>query len=209
MITFVINLKNSTDRWEKYKETDYIRWEATDKDDVDIDTKWKMISMYNYPLDKHLGRCACFLSHIKLLKHIVESKLNDVLILEDDAIKCDDVPVNYDKDGITYLGGWAHSKSMSNGRNVIINDNQNKGIFKKGDFRILMTMSYIVPTWHIAEKILIHIESLKRYRAIDVLYDNLPMPIYFKYPSSFIEDICPSTIDISKKKRADQFYQLH
>ena len=209
MITFVINLKNSTDRWSKYENTDYHRWEATERTEVDDETIYKMISMHNYPLYKHLGRCACFLSHMKLLEHIIKNKINDVLILEDDAVKFNDLPKHYSNDGITYVGGWAHSKKMGNAKNVIINDNQNEGISKKEDFRILMTMSYIVPTWHIAKKIVDFIKSKKRYRAIDIMYDDLPMPIYYCYPASFIEDICPSTIDTSKKKRADQYYQLH
>tara|TARA_R110001592_G_scaffold160185_1_gene392241 strand:- start:5459 stop:6091 length:633 start_codon:yes stop_codon:yes gene_type:complete len=203
--TFVINLKDSTDRWEKYKETPYIRWNACSRNDVDVDTKWKMVSMYNYPIEKHLGRCACYLSHKKLLEHIVENQLNDVLILEDDAVKCDDIPTDYSIEGITYLGGFAHHKKMTNNEKISL-DNMGKGIFKKGDFRILMTMSYIVPRWEIAEIILNFFNHKDRLRAIDIMYEDLPLPIYYKYPASFREDICPSTIDSSKSKRATPYY---
>ena len=81
-----------------------------------------------------------------------------------------------------------------------------KGIFKKWDFRILMTMSYIVPRWEIAEIILNFFNHKDRLRAIDIMYEDLPLPIYYKYPASFREDICPSTIDSSKSKRATPYY---
>ncbi len=207
MITFIINLDTSQDRWEKYKETECIRWRATPRDEVDELTNKKMISHHNYPLYKHLGRCACFLSHMNLLKHIVQNKLNDVLILEDDAVKYDDIPDGYSTDGITYVGGWAHHKKMMNNEIIILKDE--KGYHKKGDYRILMTMSYIVPTWEVASKILNYIMNKKRYRAVDIMYDDLPVEIYYKYPASFIEDTCPSTIDIKKSKRADHKYMVH
>ena len=35
--------------------------------------------------EKVIGRVGCLLSHLKALEHIVENKLNDTIIFEDDA----------------------------------------------------------------------------------------------------------------------------
>ena len=98
MITFFINLDDATSRRSKFKDTDYKRWKATPRKDVPLAIDNKMISRYNFPREAHLGRCGCFLSHTKLLEHIVDNKIDNVLILEDDAIKINEIPIDYPKD---------------------------------------------------------------------------------------------------------------
>ena len=135
MITFFINLDDATSRRSKFKDTDYKRWKATPRKDVPLAIDNKMISRYNFPRESHLGRCGCFLSHTKLLEHIVDNKLDDVLILEDDAIKINEIPLDYPKDSIVYLGGFIHHKKMMNNQKIEIdtlNDvsgNKNYGFF--------------------------------------------------------------------------------
>ena len=56
------------------------------------------------------------------------------------------------------------------------------------EYRILMTMSYIIPNYELASDILKKIKSLKRYRAIDILYGNLDIKKVYNYPASFDEN---------------------
>jgi GR25 family glycosyltransferase involved in LPS biosynthesis len=204
---FFINLKEDKERADKYKWLPYKRWDAFTRDDVPPFIDNKMKSMWNIKRDKHLGRCACFMSHVALLKHIVDNKLNDVLILEDDAIKCDNINHDYQTDGITYLGGLFHQNKMMDQSPVKI-WRHGHGISKKtGAFRILMTMAYIVPTYEIAEKMLNYFNELKRYSAIDIMFNELPFPIYYQFPASFIEESSQSTIDPDKKTHSNKYYE--
>ena len=184
---FFINLDKDIERASKYKWLPYKRWHAFGREDVPDFIDKKMKSMWNIHRDKHLGRCACFMSHISLLKHIAEK--------------------NYDylNDGITYLGGLFHRKKMMDQTpprvwtRVGINQ-------KKEDFRILMTMSYIVPTFEIAQIMLAHFNRLERYSAIDIMFNDLPLPIYYQFPACFIEEDTQSTIDMDKKTHSNKFY---
>ena len=86
MITFYINLDTAIKRKNKFQGKDFSRFRAFPRDEVPEILDTKMTSMYNYPRPSHLSRCACWLSHTQLLEKIVNEKLSDVLILEDDAI---------------------------------------------------------------------------------------------------------------------------
>ena len=210
MKKFFINLDKDVQRKERFlelnKNSDFIRWDATGRDDVSDELDKKMISMYNYPKPSHLARCGCFQSHISLLEHIVENKLNDVLICEDDAAPTHvPVPTEYPKDTIVFVGGFLHNKKMTNNKEVILQSTE--GINNiPDDYRILMTLSYIIPNWELADTILKKIKSLKRYRAIDILYGNLDIKKVYNYPASFDENGMSSTIH-KKTKRANRYYQ--
>jgi len=205
MKKYFINLDEDTSRAEKFKQSDYIRWRATSREEVSDDLDKKMISYYNYPEKAHMGRCGCFQSHISLLEHIVKNKLNDVLIVEDDAVQVSELPTDYPKDSLIYVGGFLHNKRMTDNKKVIIKSTD--GLNNLPDeYRILMTLSYIVPTWELAEDILKKILSLKRYRAIDVLLGNIDIKKSYIYPACFIEDGAVSTIQ-KKAKRSNELYE--
>jgi len=205
MKKYFINLDEDTTRAEKFKQSDYIRWRATSREEVSDDLDKKMISYYNYPEKAHLGRCGCFQSHISLLEHIVKNKLNDVLIVEDDAVQVSELPTDYPKDSLIYVGGFLHNKRMTDNKKVIIKSTD--GLNNLPDeYRILMTLSYIVPTWELAEDILKKILSLKRYRAIDVLLGNIDIKKSYIYPACFIEEGAVSTIQ-KKSKRSNELYE--
>ena len=204
MNTFFINLDNATSRREKFKDTEYIRWRATPKEEVSPFVDDKMISMYSFKRSSHLARCACFISHTKLLEYIVDNKINDILILEDDAIKVNSVPIDYPKDGITYVGGFIYNRKMMDEKEPEIE--HQKGInLCPPQYRILGCLSYIIPTWEFALKILNKIYSQKRYKAIDILLGNIDIKQYYYYPGCFREEGCPSQINKKNKIMTEKY----
>ena len=204
MITFFINLDDALSRRCKFEETDYKRWTATPKKDVPLAIDNKMISRYNFPRESHLGRCGCFLSHTKLLEYIVDNKLDNVLILEDDAIKINEIPIDYPKDSIVYVGGFIHHKEMMNNQKIEIN--HEKGINEVSEkYRMLGCLAYIIPHHSVALKILNKIYSQKRFRAIDIMMGNIGIKQYYNYPPSFIEEKTESQIQKKTKYMNDNY----
>ena len=204
MITFFINLDEAKSRRAKFEETDYKRWTATKKDDVPLAIDNKMISRYNFPRESHLGRCGCFLSHTKLLEHIVDNKLDNVLILEDDAIKINEIPIDYPKDSIVYVGGFIHHKEMMNNQKIEIN--HEKGINEVSEkYRMLGCLAYIIPHHSVALKILNKIYSQRRFKAIDIMMGNIGIKQYYNYPPSFIEEKTESQIQKKTKYMNDNY----
>tara|TARA_R110002020_G_scaffold42048_2_gene123547 strand:- start:1334 stop:1957 length:624 start_codon:yes stop_codon:yes gene_type:complete len=205
MITFYINLDSAIERKKKFKDTDAIRWKATTKSEVSEFVDKKMISMYNFGREAHLARCACFLSHTKLLEHIVQEKLNDVLILEDDAVKIREVPTEYPDDSIFYVGGFIHNRRMMNNNRPDIQHKEGLNLVPQ-EYRMLGCLSYIIPRWTVALKLLNKIYEQKRYKAIDILLGNIGIKQYYQYPPSFIEEGCESQIK-QKTKFMNEKYE--
>lgn len=125
--TFVINLKNRTDRWDKiqndFKNTklELIRYPAVHGKELKAEEIKKMTTPFcnNFCSSGMIG---CWLSHYNLWKYIVKHNLDNVLILEDDAepvknfneklIKYwKDVPENWD---IVYIGCFGSCDSNIN-----------------------------------------------------------------------------------------------
>ena len=202
---FYINLLDDHDRRYKFLGKNYHRWCAVSRDQVPDEIDKKMISYWNYPRKSHLGRCACFCSHMELYQYIIENQLNDVLILEDDAVQVKDFPTEYPTDGLVYLGGFFAHQRITNKEPVKINLKDGINTLPP-QYRILMTMSIIIPTWHIAKEIVELIEMKQRYRAIDILLGNLAIPKYYEYPACFVEEGSHSTI-ATKDKKSNEFYR--
>lgn len=213
MRTFVINLDTAVDRWKHYEDTDYHRWRATPYQEVSQEDSDRMLSYWNISEKNHLCKVACLKSHYSLWKHIVNNKINNVIILEDDALLINDTTyLESNQDGITYLGGATYTPKMTGG---FINCSFNKEITKIDfdKFRVLMTMSYYIPNYSVADKLIKMIDSKKRFRAVDVMLgeikNNNGLNAYISYPASFIER--PNDSQIQSKNRvkyANEFYCL-
>ena len=118
MKIFVINLDDAKDRWEHYKDDDrFTRWSATSREEVKEWDSEKMISYHNIHPDQHLAKCACLKSHLNIWSYIITNRMNDVLILEDDALVSDYLPGGgkLPQDGLTFFGGYTASKKMTQG----------------------------------------------------------------------------------------------
>jgi len=198
MKTFYINLDHAVSRRSKFADTDYQRFRGIPRDEVPQEIDTKMISMWNFGRDAHLARCGCFLSHINLLKYIVKNKLDDVLILEDDAVQVNEIPTEYPRDGIVYLGGFLYHRKMMNDKDPCIDSIT--GINLVGsNYRMLGGLSYIIPNWELADKIIKSIDELKRVRAVDITYGNININQYYNFPGSFKEQGVESQISQKNK----------
>lgn len=207
MEKFYINLDTAEQRRNKFIDTDYKRWRAIPREEVPSFIDERMISMHNYPRKSHLGRCGCFYSHIKLLEHIVNHKLNNILIVEDDAIQVHPLPTDYPDDGIVYVGGFIYNRKMMDSSKP--NLEKRLGInLCPPEFRILGTVAYIIPRWILAFDILNKIYCQNRYKAIDIMYGNIGVKQYFNYPASFREEGDISQITPNKTKIQTENYEF-
>jgi hypothetical protein len=77
-------------------------------------------------------------------------------------------------------------------------------------FRIIMLMSYIIPTWQVAQQLLDYSDGLKRRglkgKAIDLMVGNSGVPHFYQYPAVYVEEGSPSQIK-EKNKKSNQFYK--
>jgi hypothetical protein len=202
---FYINLADDYKRRMKFLNKGWHRWEAVSREEVPEELDKRMTSMWNFPRKSHLGRCGCFLSHYELYTYIVEMELNNVLICEDDAVPVKELPKEYPKDSIIYVGGFFHQSKMMDNSEVKINPKEGLNQLDP-KYRILMTMSYIIPNWEVAQEILDYIDGRTRYKAIDIMLGNIGIPKYYEYPACFVEEGSPSTIS-KKTKKANEYYE--
>lgn len=210
MRTFVINLDRSKDRMHKYKDKDYIRWSATDYRELSPTNSIfsKMISYHNIDPLQHQAKCACFVSHINVIRYIATNKMDDILILEDDAIQIRKIPNDLPNDSITYLGGFMMHPKITDGLYKEPREFKN-GIntLDKDKMRIIMLMAYYIPKWQIAQEIIDYVDKKDRVKALDIMIFNIPIKNSFVYPAIFIEERISSTIRKDKSKFSNEFYE--
>ena len=205
MKKFVINLERCLQRMDLFDDS-YTRWIATDYKDLDEDNDIfkRMVSMWNINPNEHRAKCGCLLSHLNLWKHIVENKLNDVLVVEDDAEQINHLPDFTDVDHFTYVGGF-FTKKMTDGE-VQPPEFVNGMNDIPENYKFLTTLSYYIPTWEIAEQLIVDITSQTRFRAIDVMLNKVSIKRRLIYPALFIERDLQSTIRPCKVKHPTELY---
>jgi GR25 family glycosyltransferase involved in LPS biosynthesis len=210
MRTFVINLDSDVGRWNRYRSQDVVRVRACPREEVDSVTDERVVSRYNTRRDFHLGKCGCLISHQAVLDHIVVSKYDTpTLVLEDDAVVdeyCSELLEDYPKDHYIFLAGFFHDKKMM-AKEVPKDIPRTQGLNKVdyNYFRIMCTQAYVIPNWEVAKKILDYYDSLKRWRAADVMLMGIPVPTLYQYPACFVEDSVESNIN-KKTKYSNAFY---
>ena len=210
--TFVINMDSATDRWDYYKDKGVKRWSATNYDEIKVSSPdiARMTSYYNLSMKEHLCKIACLRSHVNLWRYIATNKMNNILVLEDDAQLVNPVPDinNFPQDGICYLGGYTGSVKMTEGPKKIQFEN---GIHKVdfNNYRVLMTVAYFIPNWEIAQKLVENIDNAERWRALDCMFNKFKgVSFYLSYPGSFKERPVNSQIRKDKKKFSNEFYEV-
>tara|TARA_R110001632_G_scaffold21606_7_gene62936 strand:- start:1006 stop:2613 length:1608 start_codon:yes stop_codon:yes gene_type:complete len=209
---FFISLENSErlHRWTADKQTDYTHWRAVNGTDLQYDSPEcnKMISYHNIRnTPQHLRKTGCFLSHLNMLKHIVENKINKVLVVEDDALQVNPLP-EVMPDTFTYLGGFICNKKITSKEKVVVEHKEGINTLDE-KYRMLTTLSYYIPRWEIAQELYHKLMGLKRWRAIDIVYGNIIENPKYIYPAVYVEEHCESQIMNKKKKKfANEFYEF-
>ena len=87
MRIFVITLNRYDCRWAKYNKN-YELFMGVDVYKIKEDNEYfkKIRNRYNIKHKQKQNIVGCFLSHLKVMEYIVENKLNEILIIEDDAV---------------------------------------------------------------------------------------------------------------------------
>ena len=205
MNKFFINLNRCPERLNYFNDT-WTRWEATDYKDLDSGDPIfsKMVSMWNIQENEHNAKCACWLSHIGLLKHIVENSLNKVIIVEDDAEQVNHLPDDLG-DEFCYLGGF-FMQTMKGGavKPPPLVDGSINAL--PTGYKLMCNLAYYIPTYQIAQSMLNEIICQKRYRAIDVSFQKVSNQRNVYSPAIFRERPLESQIRKDKKKFASENY---
>ena len=173
MKIYVINI--SDERWNRYKDDErFSRWKGCDGKNLSMDFVEKTYINYWNANESHKRSVAgCGESHLSLLRHIYENKIDDVLILEDDTI------VDFDRlsvlDNIKefcYVGGRFQGRSLKH--------KPHTGILFEGTntitpftFTITGAHGYYIPHHQIAESLYMNIMSRPKRRAIDAEFRRL------------------------------------
>jgi hypothetical protein len=204
---FVISLKGS-ERLPKWIGSEYKHFEAVNGKELTYDCEScnKMISYHNVRnTPQHLGKTGCFLSHLKLLKHIVDYKLNKCIIVEDDALQVNQLPEDL-PDTFCYLGGFIMNRKITSKEKVVIEHKQGINTLDE-KYRMLCNLAYYIPKWEIAQEIVQDLLKLKRWRAIDIVFGNIIKNPKYVYPAVYIEEPFESQIQNNRiNKHANEFY---
>ena len=208
---FYINLKRSPERCAKFDDT-WTRFEAVDYKDLEDDNIMysRMVSMWNILPEEHKAKTACFMSHYNLLRKIAEQRLSHVIICEDDALQIGDLPDPTELgEEYCYLGGYFSNLKLTKGHlREKVPSTQGLNELNRETHRMLMMVSYYIPHYDIAQKIVDSINSKARVRAIDCMTHTFPIPMNYWYPAVFVEEPGKSTIRSKKTKHCDSEYLL-
>ena len=204
---FVISLKES-ERLPKWIGTEYKHFEAVNGKELTYDCEScnKMISYHNVRnTPQHLGKTGCFLSHLKLLKHIADYKLNKCIVVEDDALQVNQLPEDL-PDTFCYLGGFIGNKKITSKEKIVVEHKQGINTLDE-KYRMVCCLAYYIPKWEIAEDLYNKLMALKRWRAIDISLPNLLPETKYVYPAIYVEEHGESQIQNHRiNKHANEFY---
>jgi len=178
---FVINICDK--RWEKYKDDKrYSRWLGWNgKEELELDWINERYHFYwNAKDNLRYSVAGCSESHLSVIKHIRDFKINNAIIIEDDALIDFDAldKLNLERmcpNEICYIGGMFHPPVLKNLK-TFEPPEYDKNIhsiytIEPKNFLITNAHGYYIPKYEIAEKLL-SFKGTKR-RAIDVEYKNL------------------------------------
>ena len=149
-------------------------------------------------------KCSHFDGYYKLLKMIVEEKIDDVIVCEDDAI-LKDIPnfINIDDEAVLLNAKLHHPKNYKldkefNRDEIEFVDGINKIDYSKYRWSCCGCIYY--PTYKSAEKIINYIDNCStQYTYMDLFMAKHKLIKYLQYPSVFkIEDEGISQVNGSK-----------
>ena len=170
---FVLNI--SAERWKKYEnQGGYTRFQGIVGEHINVEEYPTYCFYWNKK--EHSKKCSIALSegHMNMMKHIYENKIENAIIIEDDAL------IDFDRlheldnlTDFTYIGGRLQATVLKNDK--LFQKEYNKESILSGINKI-DTTKYIIsgahgcyfPTYKIAKLIFDDIDEQPRVRAIDV-----------------------------------------
>lgn len=174
MKVFVINIDEK--RFDKY-DGRYTRWEGCNgREELDIDWINKNYNFY-WNCNEDLRKCVagCSESHLSLMRHIIKEKLNNVIVLEDDALLDFDRVIELEnvKD-FCYIGGRFQSPILKNklDRDTIL-CHQGLNFINTERYIITGGHSYYFDSWETCRDIYFDIQHRNKKRAIDVEFKRI------------------------------------
>lgn len=160
-----------------------MKWEAVIGKNIDIGgiRNSKLYCRHNTKDSKIQGIYGCLQSHLGLLKHMVDEKINNVCVLEDDSESDFEIPQELiNSNHITYIGGWLVNKKMKDIKLPVEEKKHLKeGINELKSSRVLTTRAYYIPKWEHAEGLLNYIKEKKTWKAIDIMMSEYVKHLYY------------------------------
>ena len=209
MIKLVISVENDIGKKRLMNlNYDYIHIKAVTKAPKWILDNFKLFHNEDINSKKTKAKMACFSSHIKALEYIVKNKLDNVVILEDDAFLDGEIIDNFPDDGACLLGATLRHPTNWN-KDAKFRKNNVNDIIKK--FKIgINTIDYNIyrwtqahaiyyPNWTVAKINLNIIKKSKyKYKHYDIFLSDRKLVKYLHYPSIFTHDDRKSVTQVSK-----------
>ena len=160
-------------RWSKYDESIYTKFPGCDgQKELSLDdVKKNNINYPNCSDSRRLNSAGATESHRRMMKHIIDNKLNKVVVIEDDAfVDTDRLSELKGVDHFCYIGGRFQPlnlrKTPNRGFRTTICPQTGMNEIK-GDLTITGAHGLYFPTWEIAQEIYQSIFSKPRIRIID------------------------------------------
>lgn len=170
MKVFVINITD--ERWKKYENDErYTRWRGVygikDLDYDFIDETY--ITMWNCKKEHKCNVAGACESHLELMKYIIKHKLNDVIVIEDDAIiDFDRLEILKDVNEFCYVGGRFQSPVLKRKLDrEKCSSKEGINTIDTNHFTITGGHGYYFPTYEVCENIYHKITCKAKRRAID------------------------------------------
>lgn len=212
-------IKNQLDQLGlKYKRINAVDGRNFTQDEKDFYNSRSNFNVMDKNKDQIYGKAGCYLSHMNCLKHAIDNKYQNLLVIEDDCTFLTDKNPNYKFDipkdtYLYYLGGlfWPKTKPFIPKNEYTSLDNIP---IDTEHFKIACTVAYIIPTYdRICE--VYNIMTSKMKKAVDMMYVchiQKKYPCYIHNPplclqSDFVSDV--TNLDKKTPKKPfnnDYFY---
>jgi hypothetical protein len=179
----ILHLEKAIDRLENIEKItekipNYKIWLADDINTYDSNKRNKLLDLKFYHRipnkfenkEEVLKRCSCTLHHLDILKFIIDNKLNNVIVFEDDAFnEKNNFTINIDDDTTYYYLGFKLYK-------------QNNKIKFAGQHAIYY------PKFEYVENIYNVLKDPKKLKCIDYMFSNYIQPKFkHQYSNFFIQ----------------------
>lgn len=201
MKIFVISLDNEEGEQRRSLLNYNYEWFKADTfTDAPDWIKEKFKCMYNCKEDLKKSKIGCLSSHLKVIKHIIDNKLNDIIVCEDDAIlknpyvaeganlmietlKCEIGSPILLTGVIHHPTSWAKDKEWKKSNDINFELGINEIDYSK--FRWTNTGAIYYPSWEELNDIWDFAVMCDNLKSIDTFLCNYQMISHLHYPSIF------------------------